>query len=335
MRLIGQLPSAAAETFARYLHGQSIECLLESVAGAAATSAPVATSAAPAAEIWVYDEDQVDTARALFSRYLSMPSAPEFARLDAPPAALPRAVVPEAIGPLPSSAPPAATADGSLPRAAAPTPFSLSLRDFPWGTFVLLVLVTCAWFSESFQAYLAFDLDALQNHSQLWRLFTSVLLGDTQPGGGGFVLFAALWILHFGRHLERDLGHAGFCILVLLTAGMATGLTQYVFPWVLELSGPATNPPLAQLLAAVAHQPSGPATLALAFYVYWLARCQRRTTPALLRRQVFLPGTHFVLLAILALLLLTPATRGFILLYLLAALPALVVALIRNATRPA
>ena len=70
MRLIGQLPQAAAETFALHLRRQSIECQLDAPSATApAFSQPSAAGTSPL-EIWVLDEDRVDAARALFSRFL-------------------------------------------------------------------------------------------------------------------------------------------------------------------------------------------------------------------------------------------------------------------------
>ena len=76
MRLVGQLDEGAEWAFVRYLASQGIEFELERP-----ESAPAAGSSVPRkVKIWVLDEDLVDRAKALFSRYLSMPDAAEFHR---------------------------------------------------------------------------------------------------------------------------------------------------------------------------------------------------------------------------------------------------------------
>ncbi len=76
MRLIGQLDEGAEWPFARYLSSQGIEFDLER----SQTEPAVGSHVPRQVKIWVVDEDLVDRAKALFSRYLAMPDAAEFHR---------------------------------------------------------------------------------------------------------------------------------------------------------------------------------------------------------------------------------------------------------------
>ena len=76
MRLVGQLDEGSEWAFVRYLTSQGIEYELERP-----QEGPAVGSSEPRkVKIWVLEEDLVDRAKALFSRYLSMPNAPEFHR---------------------------------------------------------------------------------------------------------------------------------------------------------------------------------------------------------------------------------------------------------------
>ncbi len=312
MRLIGQLPQAAAETFARHLQRQSIECQLDTPSGTAANA-----GAAPL-DIWVFDEDRVDAARALFSRFLSMPDAPEF-NLPPPP-------------PLPQPSQPAAlpsASDSSNILFPLPSPHAIpAARRIPWLSLFVVVLLAVAWFSPTVRDAFSFDSDAILSGGQLWRLFTPALLTD--PHFGGLTLFAAIWILHFGRHLELHRGPITCLLLLLLSAGTATLLTAYAIPALSELLQRINHPFPA--LDALAQLPPGPCVLAYALYAYWLIRLRPRSAalapPLSDRRRILLPGTHLALLAILVILFLTSQTSAAPLLYLLSALPAALLALL-------
>lgn len=319
MRLIGQLPQAAAETFALHLRRQSIECQLDAPSATAPAFAQPSAAGTSPLEIWVLDEDRVDAARALFSRFLSMPDAPEF---NLPHTSLPPPPAPS------SPLPPAPSQSGiffPLPSANA-IPIA---RRIPWLTLSILLLLAVAWFSDAVRAAFAFDSDAIVSHGQLWRLFTPALLTDSHYGG--LLLFASIWILHFGRHLELQRGTSACLLLLLLTAGTATLLTAYALPALIETLQRLGHP--FPSLGYLAQLPPGPCVLAYALYAYWLIRLRPHspTADALSlpsRRRILLPGTQFALIAILLILFLTPQTRATPLLYLLSALPAALLALV-------
>ncbi len=310
MRLIGQLPQAAAETFARHLQRQSIECQLDAPSGTASNAG------AAALDIWVFDEDRVDAARALFSRFLSMPDAPEF---NLPPPPLPPQLAPQA--PIP---PASDSSDILFPHLSANT--IPTTRHIPWLSLSVLLLLALAWFSPAVRDAFSFDSDAILSGAQLWRLFTPALLTD--PHFGGLTFFAAIWILHFGRHLELHRGPMTCLLLLLLTAGTATLLTAYAIPALSELLQRINHPFPA--LDALAQLPPGPCVLAYALYAYWLIRLRPRSAalapPLSDRRRILLPGTHLALIAILVILFLTSQTSAAPLLYLLSALPAALLA---------
>lgn len=312
MRLIGQLPQAAAEIFARHLQRQSIECQLDTPTVTTSSTGPSSL------DIWVFDEDRVDAARALFSRFLSMPDAPEF---NLPPPPLPTQSE--------TPAPPPSSSDSSDSLFPLPTSHTIpTAHRIPCLSLSVLLLLALAWFSPYVRNAFTFDSDAILSSGQLWRLFTPALLTD--PHFGGLTLFATIWILHFGRHLELHRGPITCLLLLLLTAGTATLLTAYAIPALSELLQRINHPFPA--LDALAQLPPGPCVLAYALYAYWLIRLRPR--PAALapplsdRRRILLPGTHLALIAILVILFLTSQTSAAPLLYLLSALPAALLALI-------
>lgn len=312
MRLIGQLSLPAAETFARYLESQHIDCRLDSPPASASGPRDAVGRPAPPVEIWVVDEDRVDTARALFSRFLSMPDAPEFASAprrisrDAP--VVSKGAAPDTLGNESS-----AISDISFPPA---------IR-IPFGTFALVLAMAIAQFTPASHAWLVFDAHSVLEHFQVWRIFTPALLHENIWS----LVFSVLWILHFGRHIERRMGSLGLLLLTLLAAGAATLAGIYGLPRLAAWAYASGNPRLSMSLQAAALLTPGSVPVAYAFYAYWLVSLARNSHLVLARRQIFLPGMHIALIAYLLLLLASPSTASIPLLYLASALPVTLVAL--------
>jgi len=225
MRRLATLPEDQAAVFAAYLAERGI-----------------ATENEPAAEegrrlLWVLDEDSLATAKALLSRYRSMPDAEEFSRPALEKAA--RASAQKAAAkPLPLSHAPAPRASRREPR----------LSRMPWGTMAVVALAVAAtWWTgmgklvartamlqiTSFPGLgggIGFDplswLAALPEvrHGEIWRLWTPVLLHFDF----WHILFNAWWLKDLGGIVESREGTGKFLVLVFVT-GIASNLAQFAW----------------------------------------------------------------------------------------------------------
>lgn len=218
MRKIGQLKNEEqARIFADYLLIHDIPHQIE--------AENTASDASPWA-VWVLDEEQVESSRALLSRYRSMPDAEEFevARKEA---ARRRQTA--------KSAPPNRAEIVNIPIPENQFgPVTLILI----GLCTLVALLTQLGQNGDWMAYLRISNSPLPPRDpwhfwqsltlvaqgQIWRLFTPVFLHFSII----HLLFNMLWLRDLGTLLEHKLGSLH---LILLITGIAliSNLCQYIF----------------------------------------------------------------------------------------------------------
>jgi GlpG protein len=214
MRPLGQLETEEqARVFADYLFVQGMETQLEPAKGSAFT-------------VWVVDEDRVAEARALLSRFRSMPDAEEFHQ--AARAAEERRRE-------------AQTADREvahkLKRSAA-WPWRLGgggLTTVLISLSIVAALLTRLGQDRAWTGWLLISNQLVLNPArfwqsltevaggQVWRLFTPVFLHFSL----WHLLFNLLWLQSLGRAAEGRIGTWRFAGLVALVA-VASNLSQYV-----------------------------------------------------------------------------------------------------------
>jgi GlpG protein len=205
MRKIGQLEDEdRSELFSAYLFVHGIDARTETI--------EPPPPGRPFWQIWVLDEDRVDEAKALFSRFLSMPDAEEFQKSAAAAAAERLRRSREE-----AETEPTAARAAWLSRMSAGTAAG-DAGVWPMGGVCGIVLVLVAvlylmmglgpvqpWIRE-----LLFSSEGLR-HGQVWRLFTPVLLhADIWA-----VLFDLLWWMDLGRGLEARIGSRRFLVFFL------------------------------------------------------------------------------------------------------------------------
>ena len=212
MRAIGQLEGEEpAQCFADYLFVQNIEARVEPAAGGNWT-------------VWVVDEDRVDEARALLSRFRSMPEAAEFEQAARAAADRRREERREATAEIRKLRRPDTwgrpRGGATLFLLAASIGVALVTRlgqNATWTGWLLisnLQIIEPARFWES--------LVEIQS-GQAWRLFTPVFLHFSL----WHLLFNLLWIQDLGSVLEERIGTWRFAGVVALVA-LVSNLTQYV-----------------------------------------------------------------------------------------------------------
>lgn len=213
MRKIGQLEDEdRSELFSAYLFVHGIDARTEAV--------EPAPPGHPFWQIWVLDEDRVDEAKALFSRFLSMPDAEEFQKSAAAAAAERLRRSREE-----ADAEPTAARAAWLSRMTAATAGG-DAQVWPFGGVCGIVLVLSAAVYllyafggplRSWLPLLTFNLEALR-HGQVWRLFTPVLVHADLWA----ILFDLLWWMDLGRPLEARIGSRDFAIFFLGLAVVTT-----------------------------------------------------------------------------------------------------------------
>lgn len=226
MRMIGQVEEAArAELFAAYLYVHRIDARLE---GPGEEGEGRGGKDGGMWRIWVLDEDRVEEAKGLFSRFCSMPDAEEFQKASAAAAAERRQREHE------EEEGPSGGEGGSfgffgLGKSRRNTAADGAAdRVWPWGgatmgllgLVVVAVLVTRLGQSEEGVQALVFSLDGIRQ-GQVWRLFTPVLLHADLWG----LIFNLLWMQDLGRALESQIGSRRY-VIFLLGLAMATTLTS-------------------------------------------------------------------------------------------------------------
>ena len=221
MRKIGQLEDEdRSELFSAYLFVHGIDARTEAI--------EPPPPGRPFWQIWVLDEDRVDEAKALFSRFLSMPDAEEFQKSAAAAAAERlRRSREEA-----DAEPTAARAAWLSRRAAAAAIWPLG------GVCGIVLLLSAAvyllgWLGP-FKPVLPdlFFNPAALRHGEIWRLFTPVLVHAEIWA----LLFDLLWWMDLGRTLEARIGSRRFCVFVLGLAAVTTFAHYLAMP----LSGGGT-----------------------------------------------------------------------------------------------
>ena len=213
MRKIGQLEDEdRSELFSAYLFVHGIDARTEAV--------EPPPPGHPFWQIWVLDEDRVDEAKALFSRFLSMPDAEEFQKSAAAAAAERLRRSREE-----ADAEPTAARAAWLARMTAATAGG-DAQVWPLGGVcgIVLVLSAAAYLRYAFGGplrswlpLLTFNLEALR-HGQVWRLFTPVLVHTDLWA----ILFDLLWWMDLGRPLEARIGSRDFAIFFLGLAAVTT-----------------------------------------------------------------------------------------------------------------
>lgn len=213
MRPIGQLETEEqAQRFVDYLFVRGVAAQLEPEKGGFA--------------VWAVDEDRVDEARALLSRFRSMPDAEEFHQASQ--AAQERR-------------------RGAEQEAKAEAQKLYRPRAFPWrlggGGATLVLMALCIvvalatrlgqdgnwirWLSISNMPLVdpaRFWTSLVEiSHGQVWRLFTPALLHFSL----WHLLFNLLWMQDLGTVLEGKIGTWRFTGVVALVA-LASNLAQYV-----------------------------------------------------------------------------------------------------------
>lgn len=213
MRLIGQLhrPEEAARLVdALYLRG--IECQID--------NAPPHRAGAGKIEVWVLDEDRLAEARAVYSRFLTMPSSGEF-----------RDAVRQAAELRAEDESRAAEEARDLSRRAAPALEAFRIVP-PRLTFGLMGAAVAMAVYLHFNPRLAGMLVVVPRMlsswpPQLWRLVTPMFVG----GGFWHLLLMLFWFHDFGAPLERAMGHrrfAGLLLVLALATGAAMNLPAFV-----------------------------------------------------------------------------------------------------------
>jgi GlpG protein len=199
MRPIGQLDTEElASVFADYLLVHDIEGQLEPGKGGFT--------------VWVVDEDRVDEAKGLLSRFRSMPDAEEFHKASEAAAERRR-----------EEKRAAKEAEKKLKRPGA----------FPWvmprGGLTLILLGICVGvglltqLGESAEWTRWFMISKAEvQRGQVWRLFTPIFLHFTL----WHLLFNLLWLRDFGTILETKIGTWRFAGTVAALA-LASNLSQY------------------------------------------------------------------------------------------------------------
>ena len=214
MRKIGQLEDEdRSELFSAYLFVHGIDACTEAI--------EPPPPGRPFWQIWVLDEDRVDEAKALFSRFLSMPDAEEFQKSAAAAAA-------ERLRRSREEAEPTAARAAWLSRRAAATTDGEAV--WPLGGVCGIVLLLSAavyllgWLGP-FKPVLPdlFFNPAALRHGEIWRLFTPVLVHAEIWA----VLFDLLWWMDLGRILEARIGSRRFCVFFLGLAA-ATTVAHYL-----------------------------------------------------------------------------------------------------------
>ena len=208
VRKIGQLEDEdRSELFSAYLFVHGIDARTEAI--------EPPPPGRPFWQIWVLDEDRVDEAKALFSRFLSMPDAEEFQKSAAAAAA-------ERLRRSREEAPHTAARAAWLSLTSATTDGD---TVWPMGGVCGIVLALTATIYllaalgplRPYLPALFFNLAALR-HGEIWRLFTPVLV-HTEIWA---LLFDLLWWMDLGRTLETRIGSRRFCIFVLGLAAATT-----------------------------------------------------------------------------------------------------------------
>ena len=215
MRKIGQLENGGrARTFADYLLVQGI----------AAETEPAGDGEDAAWNVWVLDEDRVEAAKALLSRFRSMPDAEEFEAAAAE-AAKRRAAEERAAE--------EAAAPGRAAARRMPEGFATSVL---MGLCVLAAVLTRLGDNEAWVQWLTISAgggapaDALHfwrsltqvGEGQVWRLVTPIFLHFSL----WHLLLNLLWFRDLGRVLEQKLGGWKLAVLVLALA-VVSNLAQF------------------------------------------------------------------------------------------------------------
>lgn len=219
MRKLAVLEEAQAAVFSAYLAERGIDSESEPVEGTGQRA------------LWILDEDALANAKALLSRYRSMPDAEEFSR-----PALEKAAKKAAEDkPIPLAEKPA-----RAPRAAA-APVRM-----PWGTMALVALAIAAtWWTGMGKAAAKtamLQMTALPFgapgwnpaawakalpeicQGEIWRLWTPVLLHFDF----WHILFNAWWMKDLGSLVEGKEGTGKFLLFVAV-AGLASDLAQFAW----------------------------------------------------------------------------------------------------------
>ena len=221
MRKLAVLEEAQAAVFAAYLAERGID----------SESEPVEKTGRRA--LWILDEDEVANAKALLSRYRSMPDAEEFSRPALEKAA--KKAAPAADKPLPLADAPA--------RAPRPRP---PMARMPWGTMALVALAIAAtWWTgmgkliartavlqmtalplggAGWPAAKRLELLPEIRQGEIWRLWTPVFLHFDF----WHILFNAWWMKDLGSLVEGREGTGKFLGFVAV-AGLASNLSQFAW----------------------------------------------------------------------------------------------------------
>lgn len=214
MRPIGQLETEEeARIFADYLFVHDVEAQVES-------------GREGAFAIWVVDEDRVDEARALLSRFRSMPDAEEFYQASQSAAARRRDARKEE-----------RAEEKRLKRSwiGGVRRGGIQVTTVLLGLCVAVALLTrlgadpewTGWFRISNRLLMDpshfWRFLAEVSRGQVWRLFTPILLHFTL----WHLLFNLLWLRDLGGILEERIGSWRFAGIVALVA-LVSNLTQYV-----------------------------------------------------------------------------------------------------------
>ena len=211
MRKIGQLEDEdRSELFSAYLFVHGIDARTEAI--------EPPPPGHPYWQIWVLDEDRVDEAKALFSRFLSMPDAEEFQKSAAAAAAERLRRSREE-----AEAAPTAARAAWFSRMTATTAGGETV--WPFGGVCGIVLVLSAavyllgWLGplKPVLPELFFNPAALR-HGEIWRLFTPVLVHAEIWA----LFFDLLWWMDLGRILEARIGSRAFAIFFLGLAAVTT-----------------------------------------------------------------------------------------------------------------
>lgn len=211
MRKIGQLEDEErSELFSAYLFVHGIDARTEVV--------EPPPPGHPAWQIWVLDEDRVDEAKALFSRFLSMPDAEEFQKSAAAAAAERLRRSREEADVEPTAARAAWLSRMNAATAGGETVWPLG------GVCGIVLLLSAAVYLLGWLGPLKpvlpdlFFNPAALRHGEIWRLFTPVLVHAEIWA----LLFDLLWWMDLGRILEHRIGSRRFCVFVLGLAAATT-----------------------------------------------------------------------------------------------------------------
>lgn len=211
MRLIGQLPSpdlASAFSDALYLRGIDCELAL----------APPHRAVAGMVEVWVLDEDRVEEARALHSRFIALPASPEFR--DAPAQAAAKRA---------ADASQAATATRDLEKRAAPalSAFNPARQNLVTKHILLAAGITFVLFFHFPGLRAAFlPIPSAILRGQIWRLLAPALLHRDF----WHLLLMLFWTYDLGTPVERRLGHLPFAVLALALVAIGSIAQSFFDP---------------------------------------------------------------------------------------------------------